>query len=110
MGTNHGFHRILLRASLPFHRGLEERPAARSGRIDRRSVGPALARALPAAVTEIRRVHGDQPFTLVFDRGGYSGDAFRFLQAEGIGFLTYFEGPERASAVSGQAVSWRLVL
>src|SRR5262249_49300803 len=28
----------------------------------------SLARALPAAVTEIRRVHGDQPFTLVFDR------------------------------------------
>src|SRR5215813_11069319 len=40
MGTNHGFHRILLRASLPFHRGLEERPAARFRRIDRSSVGP----------------------------------------------------------------------
>jgi len=52
----------------------------------------SLARALPAAVTEIRRVHGDQPFTLVFDRGGYSGDAFRFLQAEGIGFITYLKG------------------
>jgi hypothetical protein len=32
----------------------------------------SLARALPNAVAEIRRVHGDQPFTLVFDRGGYS--------------------------------------
>ena len=52
----------------------------------------SLARALPAAVAEIRRVHGEQPFTLVFDRGGYSGDAFRFLQAEGIGFITYLKG------------------
>jgi hypothetical protein len=52
----------------------------------------SLARALPRAVAEIRRVHGDQPFTLVFDRGGYSGDAFRFLQAEGIGFITYLKG------------------
>lgn len=52
----------------------------------------SLARALPGAVAEIRRAHGDQPFTLVFDRGGYSGDAFRFLQAEGIGFITYLKG------------------
>lgn len=52
----------------------------------------SLARALPGAVAEIRRAHGDEPFTLVFDRGGYSGDAFRFLQAEGIGFITYLKG------------------
>jgi hypothetical protein len=52
----------------------------------------SLARALPGAVAEIRRVHGEQPFTLVFDRGGYSGDAFRFLQAAGIGFITYLKG------------------
>lgn len=52
----------------------------------------SLARALPSAVAEIRRVHGNQPFTVVFDRGGYSGDAFRFLQAESIGFITYLKG------------------
>jgi hypothetical protein len=52
----------------------------------------SLARALPAAVEEIRRVHGPQPFTLVFDRGGYSGDAFRFLQQQNIGFITYLRG------------------
>ena len=52
----------------------------------------SLARALPAAVAEIRKTHGDQPFTLVFDRGGYSGDAFRFLQSEKIGFITYLKG------------------
>ena len=52
----------------------------------------SLARALPAAVAEIRRVHGAAPFTLVFDRGGYSGAAFRLLNAEGIGFITYLKG------------------
>ena len=52
----------------------------------------SLARALPAAVAEIRRVHGAEPFTMVFDRGGYSGDAFRLLNAEGIGFITYLKG------------------
>lgn len=52
----------------------------------------SLARAIPGTVAEIRRAHGDQPFTLVFDRGGYSGEAFRFLQAEGIGFITYLKG------------------
>jgi hypothetical protein len=43
-------------------------------------------------VAEIRRAHGKEPFTLVFDRGGYSGKTFRFLQAEGIGFITYLKG------------------
>lgn len=52
----------------------------------------SLGRAIPAAVAEIRRVHGKQPFTLVFDRGGYSGETFRFLQSEGIGFITYLKG------------------
>ena len=52
----------------------------------------SLARAIPSAVAEIRRAHGKEPFTLVFDRGGYSGDTFRFLQAEGIGFITYLKG------------------
>lgn len=52
----------------------------------------SLGRAIPAAVAEIRRVHGKEPFTLVFDRGGYSGEMFRFLQTEGIGFITYLKG------------------
>lgn len=52
----------------------------------------SLARAIPVAVEEIRRAHGPGPFTLVFDRGGYSGDAFRFLQEQGIGFITYLKG------------------
>jgi hypothetical protein len=52
----------------------------------------SLARAIPGAVEEIRRAHGEGPFTLVFDRGGYSGDAFRFLKEHGIGFITYLKG------------------
>lgn len=52
----------------------------------------SLARAIPGAVDEIRRAHGPGPFTLVFDRGGYSGDAFRFLEEQGIGFITYLKG------------------
>jgi hypothetical protein len=52
----------------------------------------SLARAIPRMVEEIRRVHGPEPFTLVFDRGGYSGDAFRFLRDKGIGFITYLKG------------------
>src|SRR6266536_2801082 len=52
----------------------------------------SLARAIPGAVEEIRRAHGTGPFTLIFDRGGYSGDAFRVLEAQGIGFITYLKG------------------
>lgn len=52
----------------------------------------SLARAVPALVREIRQVHGPGPFTIVFDRGGYSGEVFRFLRAEGIGFITYLKG------------------
>jgi hypothetical protein len=52
----------------------------------------SLGRAIPGAVAEIRRAHGPGPFTLIFDRGGYSGDAFRFLEEQGIGFITYLKG------------------
>ena len=37
----------------------------------------SLARAIPSLVEEIRQVHGQGSFTLVFDRGGYSGKVFR---------------------------------
>lgn len=60
-----------------------------------RPLNDSLGRAIPAAVAEIRQVHGPGPFTIVFDRGGFSADAFRFLQAEGIGFLTYLKGRKR---------------
>jgi hypothetical protein len=43
-------------------------------------------------VEEIRRAHGETPFTLVFDRGGYSPKLFRWLNDEEIGFITYLRG------------------
>jgi len=53
----------------------------------------ALSRVLPQIVAEIRAVVGPEtPFTLVFDRGGFSGPVFRWLTREGIGFLTYLKG------------------
>lgn len=53
----------------------------------------ALSRVLPQIVAEIRAVVGPTtPFTLVFDRGGFSGPVFRWLTREGIGFLTYLKG------------------
>ena len=57
-----------------------------------RPLNDSLARAIPALVAEIRRAHGEGPFTLVFDRGGYSGDVFRFLNEHDIGFITYLKG------------------
>jgi hypothetical protein len=52
----------------------------------------SLVRAMPRVVEEIRQVHGDSPFTLVFDRGGYSGKLFRWLSKENLGFITYLKG------------------
>lgn len=57
-----------------------------------RPLNDSLGRAIPEAVAEIRQVHGPGPFTLVFDRGGFSADAFRFLTAERLGFITYLKG------------------
>lgn len=57
-----------------------------------RPLNDSLARAIPGAVAEIRQVHGPGPFALIFDRGGFSADAFRFLNDEGIGFITYLKG------------------
>ncbi len=52
----------------------------------------SLARAIPSLVQEIRAVHGRQPFTVVFDRGGYSSKLFRWFDQEGIGYITYLKG------------------
>jgi len=70
----------------------------------------SLARALPKAVQEIRQAHGSGPFTLVFDRGGYSGDAFRYFHEQGIGFITYLKGrkPRRCSPQARFKRGWFL--
>ena len=59
----------------------------------------SLARAIPSLVEEIRQVHGQGPFTLVFDRGGYSGKVFRYLKQQGIGFLTYLKGRKAGGVI-----------
>lgn len=61
-----------------------------------RPLNDSLGRAIPGAVAEIRQVHGPGPFTLVFDRGGFSAEAFQFLQTEGLGFITYLKGRRHA--------------
>ena len=52
----------------------------------------SLARALPAAVEEIRRVHGPQPFTLVFDRGRLQWRCLSLPTATEHRFITYLRG------------------
>jgi transposase len=51
-----------------------------------------LAKAMPALIEAIREVLGDRRFTVIFDRGGYDGGLFAWLDSEGIGFITYQRG------------------
>jgi hypothetical protein len=51
-----------------------------------------LAKAMPKIVDAIRQVLGKRPFTIIFDRGGYDGELFSWLQAQGITFITYQKG------------------
>ena len=51
-----------------------------------------LAKAMPRIVEAIREVLGDRPFTVIFDRGGYDGDLFAWLDAQKITFITYQRG------------------
>jgi hypothetical protein len=52
----------------------------------------SLAQALPRVVAAIREVVADRPFTVVFDRGGFDGKLFTWLQGEKIDFITYQRG------------------
>jgi transposase len=52
----------------------------------------SLVQSLQQLVSEIRASHGDSPFTLVFDRGGYSGELFAWLSKQKIGYITYLAG------------------
>jgi transposase len=51
-----------------------------------------LAKSLPAVIAAIRRVVGDQRFTVIFDRGGYDGQLFTWLVEQGLDFITYQRG------------------
>ena len=52
-----------------------------------------LAKAMPDIIATIRETLGsDTTFTVVFDRGGYDGSLFTWLDSQGIGFITYDKG------------------
>ena len=51
-----------------------------------------LAKAMPRIVEAIRQVLGDRRFCVIFDRGGFDSELFRWLTAEGIDFITYQRG------------------
>lgn len=57
-----------------------------------RPLNDSLVKVLPDIVAEIRAAVPDQPILVIFDRGGYSGAAFRALTKQGIGFITYLKG------------------
>jgi len=52
----------------------------------------SLAEAMPRVVAAIREVVEERPFTVIFDRGGYDGKLFAWLQKERIDFITYQRG------------------
>ncbi|MFU8842046.1 MAG: putative transposase, partial [Nitriliruptoraceae bacterium] len=52
-----------------------------------------LAKAMPRIVAAIREAIGeDRKFTIIFDRGGFDGKLFAWLDEQGIGFITYQRG------------------
>jgi len=51
-----------------------------------------LAKSLPSVIGAIRQVVGDQRFTVIFDRGGYDGQLFKWLVKQGLDFITYQRG------------------
>jgi len=53
----------------------------------------SLVQMLPKLVEHIRSVIGEQEFTLVFDRGGYSPELFRILQEDKVCVITYRKRP-----------------
>lgn len=51
-----------------------------------------LAKSLPSVIAAVRKVVGDRPFTVIFDRGGYDGQLFTWLVEQGLDFITYQRG------------------
>jgi hypothetical protein len=51
-----------------------------------------LAKSLPSVIAAVRKVVGDQRFTVIFDRGGYDGQLFAWLVEQGLEFITYQRG------------------
>ncbi|MBI5955375.1 MAG: helix-turn-helix domain-containing protein [Chloroflexi bacterium] len=53
----------------------------------------SLTQMLPKLVEEVRSVIRERPFTLVFDRGGYSPRLFGELRQQGVHIITYRRKP-----------------
>ena len=51
-----------------------------------------LAKSLPAVIAAVRKVVGERRFTVIFDRGGYDGQLFKWLLEQGLDFITYQRG------------------
>ena len=51
-----------------------------------------LAKSLPSVIAAVRKVVGDQRFTVIFDRGGFDGQLFKWLVEQGLDFITYQRG------------------
>ena len=54
--------------------------------------------ALPQIVAASREVVGENPFTVIFDRGGYDSKLFTWLNEVGIDFITYQRGGANPAA------------
>jgi hypothetical protein len=54
-----------------------------------------LAKSLPSVIAAVRNVLGDQRFVVIFDRGGYDGQLFKWLVEQGLDFITYQRGEVR---------------
>ena len=51
-----------------------------------------LVQILPGILAQCRKLLGERPITVVFDRGGWSPKLFQALQVDGIHILTYRKG------------------
>jgi transposase len=51
-----------------------------------------LVQVLPDLLAQTRKLMGDRPITIVFDRGGWSPTLFSQLEADGFHILTYRKG------------------
>jgi transposase len=51
-----------------------------------------LAKSLPTVIKAVRKVLGDESFTVIFDRGGYDGKLFSWLVEQRLDFITYQRG------------------
>lgn len=60
-----------------------------------------LAKSLPKVVAAVRKVV-EQPFTVIFDRGGYDGKLFTWLAEQKIDFITYQRGGVNLAAAAFQ--------